>query len=148
MKLVRHLAAVLALAAVVALTGIAWNHFAPASLPGEGQAGGTQFIAVPGKDIILPPGAKLPPPGVRPPPGARLNTPIGGGSIPVDIGDLLKPVNLVVFRNTAILEAEIAAGVVILSIAARKYRRARRRRALTRPPERADGTIGPLQRPR
>lgn len=125
MKFLRRLAAVLLVVAVVVVTGIAWNHFGPASLPGEGPTG-VQFTvrgqAV--KGLKLPPGLKLPA-GARPRPGGRRVT--SGGSIPVDLGDLLKPVNLAVLRHTAVIEALIMAGVVILSIGARKWRRVRRR---------------------
>lgn len=124
MRFFRRFAAALSVVTVVVLIGIAWNHFGPASLPGEGPTG-VQF-AVRGqvvKGLTPPPG-----PGVRPRPGLRRNTP--GGSIPADFGDLLEPVNLAVLRNTAVIEALIMTGVVILSVGARKWRRARRRAAL------------------
>jgi hypothetical protein len=131
MKFLRQLAAVLAVVAVVVLIGFAWDHFGPASLPGEGPAGG-QF-SVRGqvvKNLKLSPGVKLPA-GARPPPGVRLTT--RGGSTPVDLGDLLEPASLAVFRTTVVTEALIMTGVVILSIGARRWRRARRRAAASQP---------------
>jgi hypothetical protein len=124
-RFLRQFAAVLAVVAVVVIAGVAWDHFGPASLPGEGPAGNVQFIQ--GPVLKLPPGVQVVPGGHHPPPGTRINTP--DGAIPVDVGDLLQSANLAVLRQTAVLEALIMAGVVILSIAARKARRARRRRA-------------------
>jgi hypothetical protein len=137
-KFLRQSAVVLAIAAVLTVIGLAWNHFGPASLPGEGLTGGQFAVSGhPPKGAKLPPGAKrlanghlapgarLPAGAHRPPPGTRI---INGGAVPVDLGDMLKPVNLAVFRQTVVLEAEIMAGVVILSIGARKWRQARRRR--------------------
>jgi len=112
-------------AAVVVIAWITWDHFGPASLPGEGSAGNFQVIQ--GPALKLPPGVQVAAGGHHPPPGTRIATP--GDVIPVGVGDLLQPANLVVLRQTAVLEALIMAGVVILSITARKVRRARRRDA-------------------
>lgn len=137
MKFVRQFAAVLVVVAVVALIGITWDRIGPASLPGEGPTGSGfgKVVNVPagkavpgGKVVDVPAGPGGP---LRAPPGTR----IGGGAIPVDVGDLLQPANLVVFRNTVVLEAEIMAGVVVLGIGARKWRRARRRVRLAAPPD-------------
>jgi hypothetical protein len=63
-------------------------------------------------------------PGVR---EIRLNN---GSGIPSLLpGDLLKPVNLVVLRNNAFLEAVVIAAVVIVDAGHRRLRRARRARA-------------------
>jgi hypothetical protein len=71
--------------------------------------------------VELPPGGKPPPAGVR---GIRLNN---GSGIPSLLpGDLLKPVNLVVLRNSAFLEAAVIAAVVIVDAGYRRLRRARR----------------------
>jgi len=123
-RFLRQFAAVLAVVAVVVIAGIAWDHFGPASLPGEGPAGNFQVTEK------LPPGVQVAAGVHHPPPGTRIDTP--DDVIPVDVGDLLQPANLAVLRQTAVLEALIMAGVVILSIAARKVRRARRRHAARR----------------
>jgi hypothetical protein len=128
-RFLRQFAAVLAVVAVVVFTGIAWDHFGPASLPGEGPAG--NFQVVEGPALNPPKGVQVAPGVHHPPPGMRIDTP--GDVIPVDVGDLLQPANLAVLRQTAVIEALIMAGVVILSMGARKVRRARRRRAAQRP---------------
>jgi hypothetical protein len=69
----------------------------------------------------LPPGTKPPPPSTR---GIRLNNASGIPSLL--LGDLLKPVNLVVLRNNALLEAVVIAAAVIVDADYRRLRRARR----------------------
>lgn len=133
MRFLRHFAAVTAVVAVVVLIGLAWYHFAPGSLAGRGGPGGRTLVVRGQVAKSLPAGAKLrgaivqPPPGAKPPPGIhpigpRIDTEIPG----IQLGDLLKPVNLVVLRNTALIEAAIAAGVVAVDATLRKRRRARR----------------------
>jgi hypothetical protein len=123
--------------AVVVLIGLAWNHLAP-TLPGEGPAGHAFVVrgqmikrlppgVKPSPGGKLPPGAKPPPPGTR---GIRLNN--GSGIPSLVLGDLLKPVNLVVLRNNALLEAVVIAAAVIVDAGYRRLRRARRAR--TSPP--------------
>jgi hypothetical protein len=76
----------------------------------------------------LPPGAKLP--RVRTPGIIRNN---GSGIPSALLGDLLKPVNLVVLRNNAFLEAVVIAAVVIIDAGYRRLRRARRARTSLAP---------------
>jgi hypothetical protein len=78
----------------------------------------------------LPPGVKLPPGGKPPPGGVREISLNNESGIPSLLpGDLLKPVNLVVLRNNAFLEAVVIAAVVIVDAGHRRLRRARRARA-------------------
>jgi hypothetical protein len=125
-KFLRQLAAVVVVVAVVVLIGLAWSHLAP-SLPGEGRAG--QSFVVRGQVVN-----GRPPPGGKPPSGATPKLPGGatpgivrntsGSGIPsLLLGDLLKPANLVVLRNNAVLEV-----VVIAAVVYRRLRRARRAR--------------------
>jgi hypothetical protein len=134
-KFARQLAAAALLVAVVVLIGLAWNHLAP-TLPGEGPAG--HAFAVRGHLVkVLPPGGKSPPGGKLPPagvPGIRQND--GSGIPGLLLDDLLEPVNLVVLRNNAFLEAVVIAAVVILDAGYRRLRRASRARA-------AGGQAGP-----
>jgi hypothetical protein len=132
-RFLRQFAAVVAVVAVVALGGVAWNHFAP-SLPGEGPGGGGQAVAVRGhlvKGVLssgkLRPGVRVLP-GGKLPPGVVPGTPgnIRSGIPSLMAGDLLKPVNLVVLRHTAVLEAAVIAAVVIFDMGYRRLRRARR----------------------
>ena len=139
MRFLRQLAAVATVVGVVVLIGLAWNRFAP-SLPGEGPAG--RAFTVRGQLVkALPPGAKLSPGGKavaggKPPPGARGVTRNGSvsGTPGLYLGDLLEPVNLVVLRNTALLEAEVIAAVVIVNASYRRLRRSRRAKASAPPP--------------
>ena len=137
MRFLRQLAAAAMVVAAVVLIGLAWSRLAP-RLPGEGPAG--HAFAIRGRVVTrLPPGA-LPPPGAQRPsgaglppggaPGIRRN---GGSGIPgLALGDLLEPVNLVVLRDSALLEAVVIAAVVIADAGYRRMRRARR--AGTGPP--------------
>jgi hypothetical protein len=119
-KFLRQFAVVVMVVAVVVLIGMAWSRLAPA-LPGEGPAG--HAFAVRGQMVErLPPGARLPA-GAKPPPDARI-----GGTPRLLLGDLLEPVNLVVLRNNAFLEAAVIAAVVIVDASYRRLRRTRRAR--------------------
>jgi hypothetical protein len=125
-KFLRQLAVVVMVVAVVVLIGMAWKRLAP-SLPGEGPAGHA-FV---GRGQVvkgLPPGVRLPP-GAKPPPADALVR----GTPSLLLGDLLKPVNLVVLRNNAFLEAVVIAAVVIVDASYRRLRRARRART-SQPP--------------
>ena len=116
-----------ALKACLGSHGRAWSRFAP-SLPGEGPTG--HALVVRGQVVKgLPPGVKLLP-GAKPPlAGARGIIRNNGSGIPsLLLGDLLKPVNLVVLRNNALLEAVVIAAVVIIDAGYRRLRRARRAR--------------------
>ncbi len=128
MRFLRQFAAAVLVVAVVVLIGLAWSRLAP-SLPGEGPAG-HGFVAEGQVVKGLPPGGKLPPSAKPPPPGAReIIRNNGGSGIPSLLpGDLLKPVNLVVLRNNAFLEAVVIAAVVIVDAGYRRLRRARRAR--------------------
>lgn len=85
----------------------------------------------------VPPGVKLRPGresthGAKPLPAGvggnvRLNDRSGGPGLL--LGDLLKSVNLTVLRQTAVLEAAVIAGVVIVDASYRRVRQARRARA-------------------
>ena len=137
MKFLRQFAAATAVVAAVVLAGLAWNRLAP-TLPGEGP-GGHAFIARGRAIKVLPPGAQ-PPPGGRPaPPGGRPPPPgmrgDNGSGIPgLLLSDLLKPVNLAVLRDTALLEAAVITAVVILDAGYRRLRRARRATTIRREP--------------
>jgi hypothetical protein len=125
---VRQLGAVVLVVAVVVLIGLAWSRLAP-SLPGEGPAG--HVFAVRGLAVKgLPSGVELSPGGKPPPGGVREISLNNGSGLPgLLLGDLLKPVNLVVLRNNAFLEAVVIAAVVIVDAGHRRLRRARRARA-------------------
>jgi hypothetical protein len=136
-KFLRQFGAVVTVVAAVVLLGLAWNRLAP-SLPGEGPAG--ESLAVRGSIVkVLPHGTRVtwggritangkPPPGA---PGVRIN---GGGTLGLDLGDLLQPVNLAVLRYNAELEAVIIAAVVIASASYRSLRRYWRARTSAPPP--------------
>jgi hypothetical protein len=141
-KVLRQFAAVVAVAAVVVLLGLAWNRFAP-SLPGEGPAG--EALAVRGNVVkALPHAVKQSSGGtiianVKAPPGThgvlRINS---GGTPGLDLGDLLQPENLAVLRYTAELEAAIMAAVVIVNASYRSVRRSRRAKTGMPPPRDTD----------
>ena len=124
MKFLRQFGAAVAVVAVVVLIGLAWSRLSP-SLPGEARHG-HEFIvrALPGGKLRALPGGKLPPGGRLP----RLRIVRDNGSPDSFLGDLLKPVNLVVLRNNAFLEAVVMAAVVIADAGHRRLRRARRAR--------------------
>jgi hypothetical protein len=129
-KFLRQFGAVVMVVVVVVLIGLAWSRLAP-SLPGEGPAGHAfvvrgQVVKGPPHGGQLPPGAKPPPAGAR---GIRQNN--GSGIPSLLLGDLLKPVNLVVLRNNAFLEAVVIAAVVVVDVGYRRLRRARRARTST-----------------
>jgi len=68
--------------------------------------------------------------------GARPGQPgviriVKDGGMDLGLASMLDPVNLPVLRQTVIIEAGAAAGVVVLEIGYRRRRRARRRRRLT-----------------
>jgi hypothetical protein len=119
-RFLRQLAAVTAVVAAVVLIGLAWHHFAPGSL-GD-QRGG---IVVRGRVVKGQPASAKAPPGVTVTPGIHLDRGRSGVP-PIQLGDLLQPVNLVELRNTAEIEAAVIAGVVVVDAALRKRRRARR----------------------
>jgi hypothetical protein len=126
-RFLRHLAAAAAVVGFVVLIGLAWNRFKP-SLPGEGPGGRTLSLRgrvvkglLPGRAV--PVGFKIPA-GARVTPGLHVND--AGGIPGLQLGDLLKAVDLVVLRNTALIEAAVIAAVIIVDASLRKRRRARR----------------------
>ena len=129
MKFLRHLGAAAATVGVVVLIGLIWDRLRP-SLPGQGPGG--RMTVVPGHVVKgLPPGRVLAvgvklPSGVKLPPGVHLIGPGGSGIPGLQLGDLLQAANLVVLRNTALIEAAVIAAVTILDAGLRKRRRARR----------------------
>jgi hypothetical protein len=134
-KFLRHLTAAATLAGVVVLIGLAWNRLRP-GLPGEGPGG--RMAAVSGRVVKgLPPGRAVPagfrlPRGAKLIPGLHVND--AGGLPGLQLGDLLKPADLVVLRNTALIEAAVIAAVMIIDAGLRKRRRARRASLLAGPP--------------
>jgi hypothetical protein len=134
-KFPRHLgAAALAVAVVVAL-GLAWNHFAPASLVGDIQ-GPTQEI-VPGYNPTAPPDAEQPAvrgQHVRRGELPREHGPHGGsdvrvvrtGSMDLGLDSMFQSVNLPVLRHTVVIEGGVIAAVVIIDVIRRRSRRAAR----------------------
>ena len=130
MKFLRHFAAVVAVVAVVVLLGLAWNRFDP-NLPGEGPGGET--VPVQGSMVKAGPHSVKLSPGGRP--GAHEVLRIdNGGTLGLDLGDLLQPENLAVVRYTAELEVAIGAAVVIVNASYRSLRRSRRAKTGTPPP--------------
>ena len=118
MRFLRQLAAVTALVAVVVLIGLAWHHFAPGSFGGQGGPRPHRFVRGQAATAVHR--------GVKVPAGVELN---GGGTSgvpPIQLGDLLEPVNLAVLWNTAWIEAAVIAAVVTVDAGLRKRRRARR----------------------
>jgi len=128
-RFLRHLGAAAATVGVVVLIGLAWDRLRP-SLPGQGPGG--RMTVVHGHVVKgLPPGRVLAvdvklPSGVKLPPGVHLIGPGGSGIPGLQLGDLLQAANLVVLRNTALIEAAVIAAVTILDAGLRKRRRARR----------------------
>jgi hypothetical protein len=137
-KFLRHLgAAALAVAVVVAL-GLAWNHFASASLVGDIQ-GPTQEI-VPGYNPTAPPDAKQPAvrgQHVRPGQRAELLRGHGAhggsdvrvvrtGSMDLGLDSMFQSVNLPVLRHTVVIEGGVIAAVVIIDVIRRRSRRTAR----------------------
>ena len=119
-RFLRQLAEVTALVAVVVLIGLAWHHLAPGTFGGQGGTGPHRFVR--GQP------AAAAHRGVKVPAGVELN---GGGTSgvpPIQLGDLLEPVNLAVLWNTAWIEAAVIAAVVIVDVSRRKLRRTRRAR--------------------
>jgi hypothetical protein len=119
-RFLRQLAAATAVVAAVVLIGLAWHHLAPDSFGGQGGPGPHRFIrGQPAAAVHR---------GVKVTPGVGLN---GGGTSgipPIQLGDLLEPVNLAVLWNTAWIEAAVIAAVVIVDAGRRKLRRTRRAR--------------------
>jgi hypothetical protein len=139
-KFARQLAAATLLVAIVVGIGLAWNHFAASTLignlPGLGKqvvlhrpgSGGGHFVGTrPGKGrntpvIVLAPGEH--------PPKHLTGHPVIIYAKPMDLGlgSMFDPVNLPVLRHTLVIETGVIAAVVILDVARRRLRRARRNR--------------------
>jgi hypothetical protein len=120
-RFLRQLAAATAVVALVVLIGLAWHHFAPGTFGGQGGTGPHRFV------VRGQPAATVHR-GVKVLPGVELNTGGTSGVPPIQLGDLLEPVNLAVLWNTAWIEAAVIAGVVIVDAGRRKLRRTRRAR--------------------
>ncbi len=118
MRFLRQLAAVTAVVTVVVLIGLAWHHFAPGSFGGQGGPGPHRFVRGQAATAVHR--------GVKVTPGVELNGGGLSGIPPIQLGDLLKPVNLAVLWNTAWIEAAVIAAVVIVDAGFRKRRGARR----------------------
>lgn len=98
MRFLRHLAVVVLLVSVIVGLGLAWNEFAPGTLLGyQPTVGPVQFTG--------------PLPGHQAVPG------------PSVLSGLLSPVNLLDLRHTVVVEALVAAAVVLLEVARRRLRR-------------------------
>ena len=118
-RFLRQLAAVTAVVAVVVLIGVAWHHFAPGSFGGQRGTGPHGFVVRGQPATAVHRGVKVLP-------GVELNSGGTSGIPPIQLGDLLEPVNLAVVWNTAWIEAAVIAAVVIVDAGLRKRRRARR----------------------
>jgi hypothetical protein len=116
-RFLRQLAAVITVVTVVVLIGLAWHHFAPGSFGGQGGPGPHRFVRGQAATAVHR--------GVEVTPGVELNRGLSGVP-PIQLGDLLEPVNLAVLWNTAWIEAAVIAAVVIVDAGLRKRRRARR----------------------
>lgn len=135
MKFLRHLAAVTLLIAVITVLGLAWNHWAPATLIGNAFDGRP------------PPGVHLagpPPPGQGPghsvvyikagPPGSRPKVIDINGKRAIIVSNqgvgafsgLLELAGLRILRHTVVIEAVLIAAVVIIDLDRRRARRIRR----------------------
>ena len=117
MRFLRHLAAVALLVAVVVAVGLAWGHFGAGPLPGPGPGGARNVVVVRGQAV------KRLPPGMKIPPGPRV---VSSGPENLGLTSMFQAVNLPVLRDTVEIEAGVVAAVVILEIANRRARRARR----------------------
>jgi hypothetical protein len=119
-RFLRQLAAATAVVALVVLVGLAWHHFAPGTFGGQGGTGPHRVARGQAAAAVHR--------GVKVTPGVELNTPGASGVPPIQLGDLLEPVNLAVLWNTAWIEAAVIAGVVIVDAGRRKLRRTRHAR--------------------
>jgi hypothetical protein len=148
-KFLRHLGAATAVVAIVVLAGLAWNHFWPSTLVGQLPTGGPQIFA---HGVRVGPVVQLagPPPGHgHPPSGPRIVKLPGGRGFGIVSGPgvsafygLLRAVNLRVLEDTAKVEAEFIAAVVIIDVIRRRLRRHHRARraAQSEPPAVPSGT--------
>ena len=125
MRFLRHLVVVAFAVAVVVVTGVVWEHSSAArwiTPPGPPNAdkiaGGPQHE---GKVISLPPGGHLPA-GAHVPGGARVEGVETGGERGMWF-DLSDTGNL---TNTVEVVAAVMAGVVVLDMGRRRWRKARR----------------------
>jgi hypothetical protein len=144
MKFSRHLAAVMLLVAVITVLGLAWNHWAPATLIGNPFDG----RQLPGLHLSGPPPGHLLP-GQRPGhPVVIQRRSAGNGPKAIDLNGkrarfisnqggagafsgLLEFGGLRILRHTVVIETALIAAVVIIDLARRRARRANRRAALS-----------------
>jgi hypothetical protein len=131
-KFGRHLVVVALAVAVVVGLGVVWEHSSAASWitpPGPPNAGKIAGGQRGGKVISLAPGGHLPP-GAHVPPGARVVHVHGGGERGMWI-DLSDTGNL---TSTVEVVAAVMAGVVVLDMGRRRWRKARRAAAASADP--------------
>ena len=132
MKFGQHLVAVALAVALVVVVGVLWEHSSAAGwITPPGPPNGSKIADGPhgGKVISLPPGGRLHP-GAHLPPGARVVHVHGGGGRGMwfnlsDTGNLTSTVEIV---------AAVMAGVVVLDIGRRRWRKARRAAAASADP--------------
>jgi hypothetical protein len=132
MRFLRHLAAVTLLVAVITALGLAWNHWAPATLIGSEPAPG------PGFHLVAPPGKKpsgvivrVTPGGTKPEVIDRHGQGVIGRSGVGAFSGLLEAGGLRILRHTVVIETALIAAIVIIDLVRRRARRARRRASLT-----------------
>jgi hypothetical protein len=118
MRFLRHLAAAALVVAAVVLLALGWNHV----------SGGTVGAVRQGPDVrivIVRPRAGAAARGTRP---GQAHRPLIIQSQPMDLGlnSMLDPANLPSLRHAVVIEAGVAAGVVIIDLIRRRWRRARR----------------------
>jgi hypothetical protein len=117
-RFLRHLAAALLVVAAVVLLALGWNHIAGGTVGAVRQGRGERIL------MIRPPAAAAAR-GTRPGPA---HGPVIIQSQPMDLGlnAMLDPANLPSLRHTLVIEAGVAAAVVIIDVIRRRWRRAQR----------------------
>ena len=135
MKFLRHLGAATAVVALVVLAGLAWNHFWPSTLVGQLPTGDPQIFS---RGVHIVPGVRLAGPRSgrgHLPSGPRIVKLPGGRGFGIEnepgvsaFYGLLKAVNARVLEDTAKVEAEFIAAVVIIDMIRRRLRQHHRAR--------------------
>lgn len=142
MKFLRQLGAATLVVGVVVGLGLAWNHFASATLVGNLPGPGGRPVLPGGalrngKVVILPAskghGTRIIslPPGAHPSRGLAkrgIVVIVHSGPMDLGLGSMFDPVNLPSLRHTVEIETVVIAGVVLLGSTRRQLRRARRKR--------------------
>ncbi|HEX3387901.1 MAG TPA: hypothetical protein VHT94_02580 [Streptosporangiaceae bacterium] len=121
MRFLRHLAAVLLVVAAVVLLALAWNHV-EGGTQGAVRQGRDERVAVAGPHG----GPATAVHGIRPGHGRG---PVIIDLRPMDLGltSMFDPVNLPSLRHAVVIEAEVAAAVVVIDVIRRRWRRRARR---------------------